>query len=91
MGEQDSWWESLLVNVRLCCIVLDLYFWRGPGLSMSARQDRQLVAQALLIAVWWRRGVVHRSITHESQVLDMASIFLIASFTSCLFVSIVTF
>jgi putative transposase len=36
------------------CIVLDLYSGRVVGWSMSPRQDRQLVVQAVLMAVWQR-------------------------------------
>jgi putative transposase len=34
------------------CVVLDLYFWLVVGWSMSPRQDRQLVVQAGLMAMW---------------------------------------
>jgi len=36
------------------CIVLDLYSGLVVGWSMSPRQDRQLVVQAVLMAVWQR-------------------------------------
>jgi putative transposase len=36
------------------CIVLDLYSGLVVGWSMSARQDRQLVVQAVLMALWQR-------------------------------------
>lgn len=36
------------------CVVLDLYRKDIVGWSMSARQDRQLVLQAVLMAVWQR-------------------------------------
>lgn len=36
------------------CIVLDLYSGMIVGWSMSSRQDRQLVVQAVLMAVWQR-------------------------------------
>ena len=36
------------------CIVLDLYSGMVVGWSMSPRQDRQLVVQAVLMAVWQR-------------------------------------
>jgi putative transposase len=36
------------------CIVLDLYSGVVVGWSMSARQDRHLVVQAVLMAVWQR-------------------------------------
>lgn len=36
------------------CIVLDLYSGMIVGWSMSPRQDRQLVVQAVLMAVWQR-------------------------------------
>jgi putative transposase len=36
------------------CVVLDLYSGLVVGWSMSARQDRQLVVQAVLMAVWQR-------------------------------------
>ncbi len=38
------------------CIVLDLYSGLVVGWSMSPRQDRQLVVQAVLMAVWPRPG-----------------------------------
>ena len=38
------------------CIVLDLYSDVVVGWSMSPRQDRQLVIQAVLMAVWQRPG-----------------------------------
>ena len=38
------------------CVVLDLYSGLVVGWSMSARQDRQLVVQAVLMAVWQRPG-----------------------------------
>jgi putative transposase len=36
------------------CIVLDLYSGLVVGWSMSSRQDRQLVVQAVLMALWQR-------------------------------------
>lgn len=38
------------------CIVLDLYSGLVAGWSMSPRLDRQLVVQAVLMAVWQRPG-----------------------------------
>jgi len=38
------------------CIVLDLYSGLVVGWSMSPHQDRQLVVQAVLMAVWQRPG-----------------------------------
>ena len=38
------------------CIVVDLYSGRVVGWSMSARQDRQLVLQAVLMALWQRQN-----------------------------------
>jgi putative transposase len=38
------------------CVVLDLYSGLVVGWSMSARQDRQLVVQAVLMAMWQRPG-----------------------------------
>ena len=38
------------------CVVLDLYFGLVVGWSMSPRQDRHLVVQAVLMAVWQRPG-----------------------------------
>lgn len=38
------------------CVVLDLYSGLVVGWSMSARQDRQFVVQAVLMAVWQRPG-----------------------------------
>ena len=42
----EHWWYL--------CVVLDLYSGLIVGWSMSARQDRQLVVQAVLMAVWQR-------------------------------------
>ena len=36
------------------CVVLDLYDRRVVGWSMSVRQDRALVMQAVLMALWQR-------------------------------------
>jgi putative transposase len=36
------------------CVVLDLYSGLVVGWSMSPQQDRQLVVQAVLMAVWQR-------------------------------------
>ncbi len=38
------------------CVVLDLYSGLVVGWSMSPRQDRQLVVQAVLMAVWQQPG-----------------------------------
>jgi putative transposase len=38
------------------CVVLDLYSGVVVGWSMSPRQDRQLVVQAVLMALWQRPG-----------------------------------
>lgn len=38
------------------CVVLDLYFGLVVGWSMSHVQDRQLVLQAVLMALWQRQG-----------------------------------
>jgi putative transposase len=38
------------------CVVLDLYSGLVVGWSMSPQQDRQLVIQAVLMAVWQRLG-----------------------------------
>lgn len=38
------------------CVVLDLYSAMVIGWSMSLRQDSQLVLQAVLMAVWQRKG-----------------------------------
>jgi putative transposase len=38
------------------CVVLDLYSGLVVGWSMSPRQDRQLVLQAVLMAMWQRPG-----------------------------------
>jgi putative transposase len=38
------------------CVVLDLYSGLVVGWSMSPRQDRHLVVQAVLMAVWQRPG-----------------------------------
>ena len=37
------------------CVVIDLYSGRVVGWSMSQRQDRQLVVQAVLMALWQRQ------------------------------------
>jgi transposase InsO family protein len=38
------------------CVVVDLYSGGIVGWSMSARQDRQLVLQAVLMALWQRQN-----------------------------------
>jgi putative transposase len=38
------------------CVVIDLYSRQVVGWSMSATQDRQLVLQAVLMALWQREG-----------------------------------
>ena len=44
----EHWWYL--------CVVLDVYSGLVVGWSMSPRQDRQLVVQAVLMAVWQRPG-----------------------------------
>jgi transposase InsO family protein len=41
---------------RYLCVVIDLYSRLVVGWSMSATQDRQLVLQAVLMALWQREG-----------------------------------
>jgi putative transposase len=54
------------------CIVVDLYSGRVVGWSMSARQNRQLVLQAVLMALWQRP---HRSpvILHSDRGCQFTS------------------
>jgi putative transposase len=55
-------WVTDITSIRTAehwsylCIVLDLYSDIVVGWSMSPRQDRQLVLQAVLMAVWQRPG-----------------------------------
>jgi putative transposase len=55
-------WVTDLTYIRTAehwlylCIVLDLYSGVVVGWSMRPRQDRQLVVQAVLMAVWQRPG-----------------------------------
>jgi putative transposase len=53
-------WVTDITDIRTAehwlylCIVLDLYSGLVVGWSMSPRQDRQLVVQAVLMALWQR-------------------------------------
>ncbi len=55
-------WVTDITDIRTAehwlylCVVLDLYSGRVVGWSMSPRQDRQLVVQAVLMALWQRPG-----------------------------------
>ena len=58
--EQNAKWATDITYIRTgedwlyLCIVLDLYSDVVVGWSMSHRQDRQLVLQAVLMALWQR-------------------------------------
>jgi len=59
-GEPNTKWVTDITYVRtdeywLClCVVVDLYSGVVVGWSMSHRQERQLVLQAVLMALWQR-------------------------------------
>ena len=61
----DTKWVTDITYVRTAehwlnlCIVLDLYSGLVVGWSMSPRQDRQLVVQAVLMALWQRPVRTH--------------------------------
>ena len=50
----DITYSGTAEHWRYLCVVLDLYSGLVVGWSMSPRQDRQLVVQAVLMAVWKR-------------------------------------
>ena len=58
----NSKWVTDITYIRTAeqglylAVVIDLYSKKVVGWSMSARQDRQLVLQAVLMAVWQRKG-----------------------------------
>lgn len=58
--EPNTKWVSDITYIRTAenwlflCVVIDLYSGIVVGWSMSARQDRQLVVQAVLMALWQR-------------------------------------
>ena len=58
--EPNTKWVTDITYIRTAegwlylCVVVDLYSGRVVGWSMSARQDRQLVLQAVLMALWQR-------------------------------------
>src|SRR5207244_6212574 len=54
------------------CIVLDLYSGLVVGWSMSPHQDRQLVVQAVLMALW-QRPAHPRVILHSARRCQFAS------------------
>jgi hypothetical protein len=56
MGEKDSWRESPAGERPSVLYRAGFVFWRGLGLSMSPRQDRQLVVQAVVMAVLLAMG-----------------------------------
>lgn len=59
-SEPNTKWATDITYIRTAegwlylCVVLDLYSGRVVGWSMSSRQDRQLVLQAVLMALWQR-------------------------------------
>ena len=59
--EPNTKWATDITYIRTAegwlylAVVLDLYSGRVVGWSMSARQDTQLVLQAVLMALWQRR------------------------------------
>jgi putative transposase len=60
--EPNTKWATDITYIRTAegwlylAVVLDLYSGRVVGWSMSARQDTQLVLQAVLMALWQRRN-----------------------------------
>jgi len=54
------------------CVVIDLYSRLVVGWSMSAVQDRQLVLQAVLMALWQREGH-HTVILHSDRGCQFTS------------------
>ena len=58
--EPNTKWVTDITYIRTAenwlflCVVIDLYSGIVVGWSMSARQDRQLVLQAVLMALWQR-------------------------------------
>ena len=59
------------------CIVKDLYWGGIVGWSMSARQTREIVIQAVLMALWQRDGrepvILHSDRAHSLQALSISS------------------
>ncbi len=61
-SDPNTKWATDITYVRTAedwlylCVVIDLYSRRVVGWSMSAVQDRQLVLQAVLMALWQRQG-----------------------------------
>jgi putative transposase len=59
--EPNTQWVTDITYIRTAegwlylSVVLDLYSGRVVGWSMSSRQDRQLVLQAVLMALWQRK------------------------------------
>lgn len=59
-SEPNTKWVTDITYIRTgegwlyLCVVIDLYSGRVVGWSMSACQDRQLVLQAVLMALWQR-------------------------------------
>ena len=60
--EPNTKWVTDITYIRTAegwlylAVVVDLYSGRVVGWSMSARQDRQLVLQAVLMSLWQRKG-----------------------------------
>jgi putative transposase len=58
--EPNTKWVTDITYIRTAehwlylCVVLDLYSGLVVGWSMSSQQDRQLVVQAVLMALWQR-------------------------------------
>jgi putative transposase len=56
----NTQWVTDITDIRTAehwvylCVVLDVYSGLVVGWSMSSRQDRQLVVQAVLMALWQR-------------------------------------
>ena len=59
-SQPNTKWVTDITYIRTAegwlylCVVVDLYSGRIVGWSMSSRQDRQLVLQAVLMALWQR-------------------------------------
>ncbi|MGE8270346.1 MAG: IS3 family transposase [Stenotrophomonas geniculata] len=70
--EPETKWVTDITEIKTrqgklyLCIVLDLYDQRIVGWSMHDRQDRQMVIQAVQMAVWQRQGS-HEVILHSDR------------------------
>ena len=62
----DRQFENSAPNQRWVAAVIDLFSRRLVGWSMNAAITAQLVADALMMAIW-RRGKPHASLHHSDQ------------------------